>query len=237
MGEVIRKTAAADDIVADGRAAHTAAQARGGTYKTLSEQTLSAPLKLIDMVEKRLSAMAAKANPLIAAQDHIDDEVDGFIARVSDDIWNDIGRPAADPVYETMFPSGITFYTDGPDDAQPARMELLADLLEAKLHPKLDAKKAKQYAAEVREAAQTLEAAVDAARKPRTQLAMYGRMKIAAARNVQMGLTNFKRMLKIAGMSETEIHSVIVDRAVASRKSAAGTPAPTSPPAATPAAL
>lgn len=107
--------------------------------------------------------------PLIAAQESIDDQIDRLIGRLSDTIWNDIDRPAHDPLYELLFPGGITFYTDGPDDEQPARMDLLADLLESNLHPKLDPKRAKQYAAELRGGAQTLEAAVDAARKPRAQ--------------------------------------------------------------------
>ena len=235
MGEIIRKNAAADDIVADGRAANTAAQARGGTWQTLADQALAAPLRWTELVDKRLRVAEAKAAPLIAAQDHTDEWVDRLIGRVSDSIWNDLGRPASDPAYDTMFPSGITFYTDGPDDVQPARMELLAELLEAKLHPKLEAKKAKQYAAELREAAQALETAVDAARKPRAQLEMYSRMKTAAARNVQLGLVNFKRLLKIAGMSEAEIHTVILDRPSAPRKPAAPAPAPA--PAPTPAAL
>lgn len=88
--------------------------------------------------------------PLIAAQESIDDQIDRLIGRLSDTIWNDIDRPAHDPLYELLFPGGITFYTDGPDDEQPARMDLLADLLESNLHPKLDPKKAKQYAAELR---------------------------------------------------------------------------------------
>ena len=86
------------------------------------------------------------------------------------------------------------------------------------MHPKLDPKKVKQYVAELRDAAQDLEGAVDAARKPRAQLDMYGRMRTAAARNVQMGLVNYKRLLKIAGMSEAEIHSVIPDRPNAPKK-------------------
>ncbi len=224
MGEVIRKSAAAEDIVADGRAASTVAQARGGTVKTLAEQCLAAPLRLVDLVDKRLRAAEATAGPLIAAQDHVDEQVDRVVARLSDLVWNDIGRPASDPIYDTLFPSGITFYTAGPDDVQPARMELLADLLEAKLHPKLETKQVKVYAAELRAAAQTLEAAVDAARKPRAQVELYSRMRTAAARNVQLGLVNFKRMMKIAGMSEAEIHSVIADRPSAGKKAAGEAP-------------
>ena len=71
---------------------------------------------------------------------------------------------------------------------------------------------------------------MDAARKPRAQLEMHSRMRIAAARNVQLGLVNYKRLLKIAGMSEAEIHSVIPDRPSAPRKPPAPSPTPPTPP-------
>ena len=229
MGEIIRKNAAAEEILADGRATNTAAQARGGAFKTFADQALAAPLRLAELVEKRVRDAEAATLPLIAIQASTNEQVDQIVGRISDMLWNDIGRPATDPVFDLIFPSGITYYVDGSDEGQPARMELLADLIEAGLHPKLAPAQATQYAADIRKAAKQMEDAVDAARKPRAQLEMYGRMRTAAARNVQMGLMNYKRLLKVAGMSEAEIHSVIPDRPSPPRKSPNSPPAPLPP--------
>jgi len=234
MGEVIRKNAAAEDIFADAREAMTHATARGGSWQTLAAQTLAAPLKLADLVAARVASARASAEPLVAAQQSGNQRVDDFVGRISDLIWNDIGRPSYDYYYELMFPSGITFYTDASDEEQPARMELLADLIESGMHPTLDPKKAKGYAGDIRRAAAEFERAVDAARKPRAQVNMYERMQAAAARNCQAGLVNYKRLLKAAGMSESDIHTVIRDRPI---RRAAPTPAAPTPatPAPTPA--
>lgn len=235
MGEVIRKNAAAADIFADTRAAVTHATARGGTWQTLASQSLTGPLKLADLVEARVVAARTSAAPLIAAQSSKNQQVDDLVGRISDLIWNDVGRPAHDPQYELMFPSGIAFYTEARDDEQPARMALLADLIDSGIHPTLDPKKAKGYASEIRRAAAEFESVVDAARKPRAEVAMYERMQTVVASNCQGALVNYKRLLKIAGMSEADIHTVIRDRPT--RKPAAPSPASPSPaaPAPTPA--
>lgn len=233
MGEVIRKNAAAADILADARDATTRATARGGTWQTLAAQALAGPLKLADQVESRLATARATVAPLVAIQASEKIRVDGIIGRISDQIWNDIGRPAHDAYFELMFPGGIAFYTEASDSEHPVRMELLADLIETGLHPSLDLKNAKSYATELRAAGADFESAIEAARKPRAQLAMYERMQSAAALNCQMGLVNYKRLLKSAGMSEAEIHTVIRDRPT--KKPAAAAPAPAPTPASAPA--
>src|SRR5215471_20253718 len=54
MGELIRRTAAAEDIIADVRATLTNAAAKGGAWKVLAEERLSDVAALIDRVEGRL---------------------------------------------------------------------------------------------------------------------------------------------------------------------------------------
>jgi len=225
MGDVIRKTAAAETIIADVRAADTAAQVRGGTWKQLADEHLANSLKVIDLVERRLAAAEAAYGPLAAAVDSIDETADALLGRVSDAVWNEVGRPAQDPVYTLLFPGGIAYYVDGPDAEQPARMELLAELLEANLHPRLDPAKAKTFADEIRKSAADYMAAVQAAAGPRAQLEMYGRMRTAVARNAQMSLSNLKRHYKISGFSEAEVHKVIPDRPTTKKPAAPAGPA------------
>lgn len=212
MGEVIRKSAAVDDILADVRKSFAAAQAAGGPFKTLADQTLKQALALFDLIDGKLRTAQAKLEPLQATQLAKNASADRFVGRLADDIWNDVGRPAQDPQYELLFPSGISFYTEGPDDEQPTRMELLAEMIESGLHPRLDATRAKAYAKQLRDEATAFEAAVEAARKPRAQVTMFERLRTASGRNAHSALVSYKRLLRAQGISEAKIHEVIPDR-------------------------
>ena len=209
MAEIIHRKAAVADILADARATLVAATARGGNWKTLAEEQLQTPLALSDLIEGKLHALEAKLTSLEATLRSEDGSADALLAHDADDIWNLIGRPAEDPYYSLLFPAGIGFYVDGPDDEQPARMELLAELLEAKLHPRLEPARAQKIATDLRASAKTLQAAVSAVQVPRTQHEMYSRVRSALGRSCQIALSNLKRRYIVAGYSQTEIHTVI----------------------------
>jgi len=212
MGDVIHKKAAVEDIVADCRSALTSGEARGDSIHSIAQQHLKAPLQVCDMVEQRLRAAESTLAPLVAQLNVADDAADALLGRTSDEIWNDIGRPASDPMFSLLYPEGVSFYTDGPDAEQPAKMELLAELLEANLHPKLDPKKGKSIAKQIRESAKTLRSAVEQTMVPRAQVAMLSRARTAIARSLQMSLVNLKRHYRASGLSDVQIHSIIPDR-------------------------
>ena len=220
MGVLINKKAAVTDIVADCRSTLTAAKARGGQLETLAKQYLEGPLGMFELVMQRLQAVETQLAPLQAFKVAKDEESDALIGRISDEIWNDIGRPAHDPAFSLLFPDGVSFYADSPDAEQPIRMELLAELLEAGLHPKLDSKKAKAQGKQLRDSAKTLRAAVDQTQTPRAQLLMLSKAKTALGRNLQMALVNLKRHFKATGIPDPQIHSIIPDRTRAATRPA-----------------
>jgi hypothetical protein len=238
MGDVIRKDAAAGDIIADARTTVINAQAKRGTWQSTTEEKLSAGLAAVAVLEAKLSTLSQQAEPLIAAIHVIDDVADPFIGKLSDDAWNLLGRPSADPFYDLLFPGGISVYTDGPDEEQPARMELLASLLETHIHPRLDKEFAAHSAAELRKMASKYQAALDAARPLRLQIQIYTKTRMILARGLQLSLASLKRRLKSDGFTETDIHTVIPDRprntthatttAATTQTTATPTPAPVS---------
>jgi hypothetical protein len=228
MGMLINKKAAVTDIVADCRSTLTAAKARGGQLETLAKQYLSGPLGIFDLVMQRLQAVDAQLAPLQALKDAKDEASDALIGRISDEIWNDIGRPAHDPAFALLFPDGVSFYTDSPDAEQPIRMELLAELLEAGLHPKLDSKKATDHGKQLRDSAKTLRDAVEKTLTPRAQHLMLSKAKTALGRNLQMALVTLKRHLKATGTPDPQIHSIIPDRTRSTPRTAPS-PAPLAP--------
>ena len=91
-------------------------------------------------------------------------------------------------------------------------MELLAELLEANLHPRFDAATAALRAQETRSEAALLEAKWEALRKPRASFRIYDRILTTVAKAVQVELAKVKRGWLSEGISEADIHSVIPDR-------------------------
>lgn len=113
MGEPIRKTAARDDILRDIRQTQINAVARGGVAADLADQRIAPVMLIIDSLTLQLQAANFVAAPLIAALAAPDARADKTVGKVSDDIWNDVGRPASDAALDLLIPGGNAFYVDG----------------------------------------------------------------------------------------------------------------------------
>ncbi|TKD12376.1 hypothetical protein [Polyangium fumosum] len=225
MGEIIRKNAAVDDILADAHTTLTQARARGGRWHELAEARLGAALILYAGVEAQRKAAETTLAPLRAHIDARNDKADKTIGKVYDIVWNEIGRPAYDAALAVIFPDGIASYAEGDTHEQPERMDILVQLLQSGIHPKLSPATAAGAAAEILVESEALRAAVEVARKPAAQLKVLGRVRTALARVVHAELSNLKRLYKIEGFSEAEIHAIIPDRPTAKpAKKAAPTP-------------
>lgn len=215
MGEVISRKAGRDKIIEDLKATQTGAAARaalpGGEAWATAEARFGPILQLYAATLAKLAAARSELAPLQVAVNVANDVGDEMVKVISDEIWNQLGRPGNDPLYELLFPGGAGFYVDGNVEEQPAMMNLLAELLESNVLPKLGADAAAK-AARIRTAATALEAAVDAAKQPAARLKLADRMLTAAARVGHVELANFKRRLKSDGLSEADIHAVIPDR-------------------------
>jgi hypothetical protein len=230
MGELIRRTAAADNIIADVRETMMNATAKGGAWQTLAQERLASVLAVVDRVEAQMADTTQALKPILATLNAKDVETDRVLGRVSDDIWNEVGRPANDPALSVLFPGGIAYYAGGRVVDQPDRMELLAELLESNIHPLLSTDQVKAHASDVRAAAQQLRAAVDAARTPSGRLDLLDRVRRSVALVAQTELAALKRTYKAEHFTEADIHSVIPDRpAVLKRATATPTPAPSGP--------
>ncbi len=224
MGEVIHKKAARERIIEDTRTTLTSAAARaavtnGGSWGAAAPR-IGPMVALWDTTTVKRDAARAELAPLAATASATNDAVDDRIKALADEIWNELGRPQNDPYFDMLFPGGTGFYVDGNPNEQPAQMELLAELLDANLHPRLA--NAPALAASVRAEAAKLEAATEAARKPAARVELYDRMLTAIARSAQVELSKLKRFWKAEGLSESDIHSVIPDRP---RNYGVGTPA------------
>lgn len=226
MGNIIRPSAAAADIFKDARTSYNNATARGGVAVTLADQMLSPVIKVADNIEGQIKTVTASAETVIAALAAANDHADDLFQKVADEIWNDVGRPAADPYLSVLLPGGSSFYVDGDVAEQPDKMMLFVELLRADIHPRLAKADAEAAALKVETEAGVLRAAVDAAQAPRTKLQLLGRVHAALSRVAALQIAAYKRMLKASGFSEADVHKIIPDHP---RPEAKGTAAPTDP--------
>lgn len=217
MGEVISRKASRDRIIDDVSTTRTRAATRAtastadASAWAVAESRLGPVLTLWSNTLAKAEAAKAEVAPVEAALDVANDTSDDVIKGISDTVWNELGRPANDPVFELLFPGGTGSYAEVEVEDQPSMMLLLAELLETNPHPKIAPTVAPKVAA-LREAALKLEAAVDAARKPRSKAKLYDRMLTAVARSAHFELAKLKRYWKSEGLSEADIHAVIPDR-------------------------
>jgi hypothetical protein len=212
MGEIIRREAAAGDILEDAKTTLTNATVRGGVWQSAAEARLSPLLALAAGVQARREAAQTAFRPAQALLGITDDASDRLISRISDDTWNLVGRPAHDAAFDLLFPGGVSYYTEGETRDQPERMELLAELLESGIHPRLPAENARAFAAELRASGAALREKDDAARPFAARIALADKMEIAIARTAHASLVALKRIWKAEGHTDPEIHEVIPDR-------------------------
>jgi hypothetical protein len=217
MGEVIRAGSAVDDIFKDTTKALDESRARGGTIQERAESCIAPVMAMVQATEEELEIARAVLGPLQAALNAENYQADALLNRVYDDTWNDVGRPGNDRYLALMYPGGTGYYTENDTTGQPVRMELLAKLYDRKLHPKLTQVQCQGYALRIREGAAALKVDVDAAAGPAANVVLLERVRTALGRVAQFELANLKRLFKVDGMSEAEIHSIIPDRPVAKK--------------------
>lgn len=230
MGRIVRKDSAADNIVEDGKTTLKNANACGGLWKTLVEERLGPLLLLIGTIETTDEANDEVLDKGEAELQVYDGESDDFLGAKADEMWNLVGRPGFDPAYSLVWPGGASAYTDGDDAEQPDRMELLATLLEAGIHPKVDKAWSDALALEVRARATTYRQKLAPVLAARTKAKLLEKAKGILARAVQMELARLKRRFLSEGFSEADIHTVIPDRPRAKPAKLSETPTEPPPP-------
>jgi len=229
MGEVIRRNAAVDDILADARETVAAATARGGPVAAAAGVCLGEVLGLMGVVEGQLAESRRAIVPLDAAVASNDAAADATVGQVADETWNALGRPAADPHYALLFPFGIRGYVDAGVDEEPYLLDLLAELIVLPGNPKLTSERKAAWQARIRETAAPLRAAVDARRPVAVRIRLLDRVRTALSRIAQMQLMALKRDYKNAGLSEVQIHEIIPDAGRARKKPASPAKSDTPP--------
>lgn len=212
MSETGRVGAQGGDIMAHVRSALVNATGKGGIWKQIGQERLGPVVSLVTAITAELDKASRVAEPLFAIVSVRQKSASAVLRRVHDDLWSALGKPATDAALSLLFPGGLAYYADGSADEAPDRMELLAQLLEAGVHPKLPPERAKASAAAVRTHANALRDAINAARIPRARLRLLERAAAVVTQSAEAEVASVRRRLMAEGIDEAEIDSVIPAR-------------------------
>lgn len=214
MEGLIRRDAPAHKASTDVRRALENAAALGGSAKQICEERLGPVLSLVEMVTAQLDKARQEAEPRVTAINASKKSAAAILDAVHDDLWGAVGRPASDATLSLLFPGGTSYYAEGTADEQADRMELLAQLLSAGMHPRLPMEQARAAAKEVRGAAKALRDSVDAARTPRARVRLLERASEVVAQSAQKELSLLRRRLLAEGINEADIEAIYSGKGV-----------------------
>jgi hypothetical protein len=160
------------------------------------------------------------------------------VGRIHDALWNDLGRPAADPRFVVLFPAGTRTGTMGARDGHPAALRALASRLETVGHKRLAKDRLTAAAAEIRETATALATAIDRVDAAAEVAGHHHQLEQALARVAYLQLSALKRILLANGLRGPEVDAVLPPTKHPRRRSPAAVPVPVPVPVpdATPAA-
>jgi hypothetical protein len=198
-----------DALIAEVRATLARCAAKGGLYKNVAEERLLPVISVVLTISAELRRARESATGVLAQVSASSRQSCARLAKVYEALWEAIGKPPFDAAMSLLFPGGAGYYAEGSVDERPDRMDLLAELLEAGVHSKVAPDRAKALAKEVRDAAQSLRDATNAARMPRARVKLLERSVLVVAESVRAELAGLRKRLSAEGASEAEIDEVL----------------------------
>jgi hypothetical protein len=212
MGNVIRVSASADDILRDLRLTEAAARARGGSDADDAIRFLGASLAL----GERLNAERAELeNRVLALEaEHHRALLDGHaaVALQHDRLYNLAGRPGHDPMFALAFPKGIAGVTRVKQAKRAFAMHVLAGSIAMLEHHRIPKAEAADAADAIEAAATRIDAIRERLLPLRAEAKNLGKLYTSTARSAQRVLSRLKSYWKGMGKSDAAIHALIPDR-------------------------
>lgn len=220
MPNVISINAAQADIQRDVELTLQHAIARGTPYQEKAEAFLRPALDNLAALADRRKATELTFGSLRAQLAVEAERCDMLVLKVKDTLYNDLDRPAHDPIFGLWFPAGAATYTMDPPSGKSAALETLAGNLESTPHPRVPAERTRAFAAELRAAAIAIDGLNTLANPVRAQLRVLVAQHRTGVKLAHGQLSRLKKAWKSDGLTEVQIHTMIPDRPTATHSSA-----------------
>lgn len=183
------------------------ARIEGEPYKSKAEEYLG-PFETI-LLRISLERMDTR-NALHEVQttlDRLTRQAEATLDKKADELWEHLGSPDYDPIYNLMFPSAPPSTTDARAFAE--RLSLVADLLSAGMHPKIDRTRAAFAAQEIRQISEEFHEQLYVLLKHQGRDTALDNLEASVARIGLLELGSLRRALRGCGADENRIKSVV----------------------------
>lgn len=215
MGQIIKNGAATSKVVGDVRATLARANARGTEMLGDAQRYLEAVDVRARELDEAIETTGADIVHARAELKEMDLRSNDLIGRVRDQLWNQIGRPAHDPVFGESFPGGTQKHVKVIPRRKAASLELLASMLETHRHRLIDDALLAEVTAELREQAHRMREVWERYDPMLTKLDLLRAQRTSNGRRAQRKLAALKKFWQGEGVSEHDIHVMIPNRKAA----------------------
>lgn len=190
------------------------ARMEGDPYKCKAEEHLG-PIEAI-LLRIGLDQIEVQAD-LKREETALEDLIrksDALLENHADELWNRLGCPDYDPIYNILFPSASTTHqmlrSTHPFQARAEHLSLIADVLSNGMHPKIERAHALLVAEEMRSLATEIHERLHALAKCKFRKTALDAFEDSAARIGLLELGTLRRALRNLGLDDTRIKSVVL---------------------------
>jgi len=187
----------------------TLANARheGDPYKSLAEKhlgTLETILKKIAHErDLNTSGLAITQGNL----ERLERKAESLIHKHATEIWESLGSPDYDPVYNILFPSSAPKFESFA--AQAEQLTIIAELLNNRIHPQIDPNLAERAEKEMLALADEFHELLGVFLKHTTRERVLASLEASVARTGLLELSSLRRALRGLGLDDSRIKSVV----------------------------
>jgi hypothetical protein len=183
------------------------ARLEGDPYKELAEKHLGHFETILGRIALQRRETQSAISVAQSELEVLENKTEGLLLKSADEIWEQLGQPDYDPIYNILFPA------TAPNTRElrviAGRLLLMAQLLKNDIHPRIDAVQARRIAAEFDELAQQLHDKLDGLSKHLTAQNVLNELEAAVACGGLLELGALRRALRNLGLDDSRIKSVV----------------------------
>lgn len=185
----------------------TNARIEGDPYKSPAEEHLAAIVAILLRLALERHDLEKALQDKRADLERLDHDCELFLNTRADEIWNELGCPDYDPIYNILFPSTATSGSNIPERIE--RLSVVADLLSSGVHPRINLTRAALAAEEIRALAEKCHEFLFVLSKLQTRKSALGAFEASVARIGLLELGTLRKKLRGMGLDDSDIKSVV----------------------------
>lgn len=183
------------------------ARTEGEPYKSPTEEHLGPIEAIVLHVARERHGVDAALKRQDSETEKFERQIETAIHGHADFIWDQLGCPDYDPIFNILFPA-----SEPRDTAQRERAErllVMSDMLHSGIHPKIDRTIANRIAEEIRTLAECYNEHMYARSKHQIRKSALDALEASVARIGLLQLSTLRRALRASGIDDTHIRNVV----------------------------